>query len=158
MKPTQSTPDQHTPRAAITALAERLARTAPTEPLTPQARVAAIAAVTANDGPGAFDQLLTATPTITGPTTCGAYVGALRSLTAATTPDDGTPTNDPAAALHWAAVAIGLAQAREQQGHFLTTDEQAAFSRYQAAARAHGFTDEQIHEHAKTLSGPAVQA
>lgn len=39
------------------------------------------------------------------------------------TPDDGTPTNDPAAALHWAAVAIGLAEAREQQGHFLTADE-----------------------------------
>lgn len=72
-------------------------------------------------------------------------------------PDDGTPTNDPAAALHWAAVAIGLAQAREQQGHFLTTDEQAAFSRYQAAARAHGFSDEQIHEHAKTLRPAAAQ-
>lgn len=82
MKPTQSTPDQHTPRATITALAEHLARTAPTEQLTPEARVDAIRAVTANDVPGAFDQLLVATPGITSPVTHGAYVGALRELTA----------------------------------------------------------------------------
>ena len=71
---------------------------------------------------------------------------------------DGTPTNDPAAALHWAAVAYGLAEAREQQGHFLTSDEQAAFTRYQSAARSHGFTDEQVRDHAKTLGRPAVNA
>lgn len=71
-------------------------------------------------------------------------------------PDDGTPTNDPAAALHWAAAATGLAEAREQQGHYLTPDEQAAFTRYQSAARSHGFTDEQIRCYANTLSNPAV--
>ena len=74
------------------------------------------------------------------------------------TPDDGTPTNDSAAALHWAAVAVGLAEAREQQGHLPTADEQAAFSRYQAAARSHGFTDEQIRAHKDTLGTAAVQA
>lgn len=60
------------------------------------------------------------------------------------TPDDGTPSNDPAAALHWAAIAIGLAEARTQQGNPLTDDERATFDRYQDAAHAHGFTDEQI--------------
>lgn len=70
------------PRAAITTLAERLARTAPTETLTAQARIDAALAVTANQAPGAFDQLLIATPNITGPITHGAYVGALRVLAA----------------------------------------------------------------------------
>jgi hypothetical protein len=74
------------------------------------------------------------------------------------TPDDGTPTNDPAAALHWAAAAYSLAKAREQQGHYLTPDEQAAYTRYQSAARAHGYTEEQVREHAATLPGPAVTA
>ncbi|ELP67662.1 hypothetical protein STRTUCAR8_08589 [Streptomyces turgidiscabies Car8] len=64
-----------------------------------------------------------------------------------TTPDDGTPANDPAAALHWAAVAIGLAEAREQQGNPLTGDERAELDRYQNAARAHGITEQQIREH-----------
>ena len=73
-----------------------------------------------------------------------------------TAPTDGTPTNDRDAALHWAAVAIGLARAREKQGRYLTTDEQAAFSRYQAAARSHGFTDEQIHCHADELDARAA--
>lgn len=73
-----------------------------------------------------------------------------------TAPDDGSPTNDAASALFYAAAAYGLAQAREAQGHLLTTDEQAAFTRYQSAARSHGFTDEQVREHAKTISRPAV--
>lgn len=60
------------------------------------------------------------------------------------TPDDGTPTHDPAAALHWAAAAIGLAEARTQQGNPLSDEERVVFDRYQNAARAHGFTDEQI--------------
>lgn len=80
MKPTQSTPDQHTPRATITALAEHLARTTPTHQLTPGARVEAILSVTADAEPGAFDQLLIATSNITGPITCGAYVDALREI------------------------------------------------------------------------------
>lgn len=73
-------------------------------------------------------------------------------------PDDGTPTNNPAAALHWAAVALGLAAARTDQGNPLTDDEQVAYDRYQDAARAHGFTDEQIRAHVQTLGRPAVQA
>jgi hypothetical protein len=72
-------------------------------------------------------------------------------------PDDGTPTNDPAAALFFAAAAYGLAQAREAQGNFLTVDEQAAFTRYQSAARSHGYTDVQVREHAATLRRTEVQ-
>jgi hypothetical protein len=72
-------------------------------------------------------------------------------------PDDGTPTNDPAAALHWAAAAYNLAAAREQQGNFLTADEQANFTRYQTAARSHGQTDGDVRAYAATLSS-AVQA
>lgn len=65
-------------------------------------------------------------------------------------PDDGTPTNDAAAALHWAAAAIGLAEARTQQGHPLTGDERTEHDRYQAAAHGHGFTDEQIRGYLNT--------
>ena len=72
------------------------------------------------------------------------------------TPDDGTPTNDPAAALHWAAVAIGLAEARTQQGNPLTDTERAAYDRYQQAAHAHGHTDEQIRCYLESELRPAV--
>lgn len=68
------------------------------------------------------------------------------------TPDDGSPTHDPAAALHWAAVAYGLAEARALQGNPLTTDERAEFNRYQNAARAHGFTDDEIRAHVAELN------
>ncbi|CAL9350128.1 hypothetical protein SUDANB1_00443 [Streptomyces sp. enrichment culture] len=64
-----------------------------------------------------------------------------------TTPNDGTPTNDPAAAIHWAAVAMGLAEARTQQGNPLTDDEHAEYDRYQDAARTHGFTEGQVREY-----------
>ncbi|NUO42396.1 MAG: hypothetical protein HOV82_10190 [Streptomyces sp.] len=64
-----------------------------------------------------------------------------------TTPDDGTPTNDPAAALHWAAVAMGLAEARAEQGNPLTDDERAEYDRYQGTARTHGFTEAQVREY-----------
>jgi hypothetical protein len=74
-----------------------------------------------------------------------------------TTPaTDGTPTNDPAAALHWAAAAIGLAEARAAQGHTLTEAEHDAYDRYQAAAHAHGHTDEQIRCYLNTELRPAV--
>lgn len=63
----------------------------------------------------------------------------------------GSPVDDPAAALHWAAVAIGLAEAREQQGSPLTDDERVNFDRYQSAARAHGFTDRQVRDYLSTL-------
>jgi hypothetical protein len=72
------------------------------------------------------------------------------------TPDGGTLTNNPSGALFCAAAAIGLAAAREQQGNPLTDDERAAHDDYQQAARAHGFTDEQIRAHVKTLGRPAV--
>ncbi|TGZ14716.1 hypothetical protein DV517_61990 [Streptomyces sp. S816] len=72
-------------------------------------------------------------------------------------PSDGTPTNDPAAAIHWAAAALGLAQARTEQGHPLTDDERAAFDRYQAAAHAHDITDEQIRDYLNTKLRPAVK-
>lgn len=72
------------------------------------------------------------------------------------TPDDGTPANDPAAALHWAAVAIGLAEARTEQGHPLTDDERVNFDRYQSVAHAHGHTDEQIRCYLNSELRPAV--
>ncbi|MFJ4624255.1 hypothetical protein [Streptomyces sp. NPDC088812] len=70
------------------------------------------------------------------------------------TPNDGTPTTDPAAALHWAAVAHGLAETRTLQGNPLTADERVDYDRYQNAAHAHGFTDEQIRDHMQTLGRP----
>ena len=69
---------------------------------------------------------------------------------------DRTPTNDPAAALHWAAAAIGLAEARAAQGHHLTDAEHDAYERYQDAAHAHGFTGEQILDYLNTTLRPAV--
>lgn len=71
-------------------------------------------------------------------------------------PSDGTPTNDPAAALKWAAMSLGLAEARTQQGNPLTDDERAVHDRYQEAARSHGFTDEQIRHYLDTELRPAV--
>ena len=62
-----------------------------------------------------------------------------------------TPTDDPTAALHWAAVAIGLKEAREQRGNPLTADEKVNFERYQAAARQHGITDDQVREYLRSL-------
>lgn len=66
--------------------------------------------------------------------------------------NDGTPTNDPAAALHWAGAAYNLAAAREGRGQFLTTDEQANYTRYQSAARSHGFTEQQVRDYAASLT------
>lgn len=67
--------------------------------------------------------------------------------------NDGTPTNDPDAALYWAIRALGLAEAREQQGNPLTDSESAVFNRYQDAARSHGYTDEQIRAGLNELNG-----
>lgn len=66
-------------------------------------------------------------------------------------PDDGTPTNNPAAALHWAAEAYNLAARREARGQFLGGDEQANFTRYQTAARSHGYTERDVRAYAATL-------
>jgi hypothetical protein len=67
------------------------------------------------------------------------------------TPNDGTPQNDPAAALHWAAIAHGLAEARTLQGNPLTPVERAEYNRYQNAAHAHGYTDTEIRAHRAKL-------
>lgn len=69
---------------------------------------------------------------------------------------DGTPTTDPAAALHWAAVALGLAEARTEQGNPLTDEERGHFDRYQAAAHNHGYSDEQIRCYLDNELRPAV--
>lgn len=71
---------------------------------------------------------------------------------------DGTPDNDPAAALHWAAVAMGLAEAREQQGHSLTPDERVTYDRYQAAAHRHGYTAEDIRVRTAELNSGGMWA
>lgn len=70
-------------------------------------------------------------------------------------PTNGAPTDDPAAALHWAAVAIGLAEAREQQGNPLTDDDRAAYDSYQAAAHGHGFTNVQVRDYLNNALRPA---
>lgn len=71
-------------------------------------------------------------------------------------PDDGTPTRDAAVALRWAAVTLGLAEAREQQGTPLTDDERCHLHQYQAAAHSHGFTDAQIRCYLDSTLRPAV--
>lgn len=71
--------------------------------------------------------------------------------------NDGTPTSDPAAALHWAAVALGLAEARAQQGNPLTAEEHGHFTEYQAAAHNHGFTDKQIRCYLDALRPAATR-
>jgi hypothetical protein len=74
----------------------------------------------------------------------------------AQTANDATPVSASNSALHWAGVAYGLAAAREQQGRFLTTDEQANYTRYQSAARAHGFTEQQVRDYAAALARPTA--
>lgn len=66
-------------------------------------------------------------------------------------PDDGTPTTNPAAALHWAAEAYNHAARREAQGRYLNTDEQTNYQRYQSAARSHGYTEQQVRVYAASL-------
>ena len=61
-----------------------------------------------------------------------------------------------AAALHWAAVATGLAEARTAQGHPLTNDERTDYDRYQAAAHAHGFTEQQVRDYLNDTLRPAM--
>jgi len=80
-----------------------------------------------------------------------------RARTAAAQPANAaTPVSASNSALHWAGVAYGLASAREQQGRFLTTDEQAEFTRYQSAARSHGFTEQQVRDYAAALARPTT--
>lgn len=63
-----------------------------------------------------------------------------------------TPTDDPNAALHWAAIAIGLKEARERQGNPLTAAERRVFKRYQKAARSHGITEAQVRDYLRKHS------
>lgn len=65
--------------------------------------------------------------------------------------NDHTPANDPQAALHWAAVAVGLAERRAEDGTPLTGAERANFDRYQEAARSHGITEQQVRDYLATL-------
>ncbi|MFJ4787605.1 hypothetical protein [Streptomyces sp. NPDC088794] len=74
------------------------------------------------------------------------------------THDTGSPDSDPSTALHWAAYALRLATERERQGRWLTSDEQVVFTRFQSAARAHGFTEDQVREYSKALRIPAVKS
>ena len=64
----------------------------------------------------------------------------------------GTPVSASNSALHWAGVAMGLAEARTEQGNPLTDDERATYDGYQSAARAHGFTEQQVRDYAATLA------
>jgi SOS response regulatory protein OraA/RecX len=70
--------------------------------------------------------------------------------------NDGTPTSDPEAALHWAAMAVGLAERRTRESRPLTADEHANYDRYLAAARSHGFTDEDISDYLVTTLYPSL--
>lgn len=132
---------------ALTAMADELASTNPGEPFTNRGRIAVALRATVSEADGTFDAVLVQTAPIQLPMTRGEYATALRQIATPPAPDDGTPTNDPAAALHWAAVAIGLAEARTEQGNPLTDDERTEYDRYQDAARAHGFTEQQVRDY-----------
>lgn len=62
-----------------------------------------------------------------------------------------TPIGASNSALHWAGVAMGLAEARTEQGNPLTDNERATYDDYQSAARAHGFTEQQVRDYAAAL-------
>ncbi|MEU1071898.1 MULTISPECIES: hypothetical protein [unclassified Streptomyces] len=67
-----------------------------------------------------------------------------------------TLTDAQTDALHWAAVAIGLKEARERQGHPLTATEQACFDGYQANAHGHGLSDAEIRDYLAQLPAGEV--
>jgi hypothetical protein len=54
-------------------------------------------------------------------------------------------------ALHWAAVTLGFKADRERNGAPLTADELSVFEQYQANARDHGLTDDDIRAYDTTL-------
>jgi len=66
-------------------------------------------------------------------------------------PPTGTPDDDPAAALHWAAIATGLAEARAEQGNPLTDSERKVYDRFLTAAHRHGHTEQDIRAHLARL-------
>lgn len=55
-------------------------------------------------------------------------------------------------ALYWAAFAIGVKAVRERDGVPLTSEELAIHERYQANARAHGFTDADVRDYHDQLA------
>lgn len=69
-----------------------------------------------------------------------------------------TSTEGQQNAVHWAAVAIGLAEARTEQGNPLTDDERGHFDRYQQNAYDHGFTTEQVRDYLDNTPRPAIPA
>lgn len=69
-----------------------------------------------------------------------------------------TSTEGQQNAVHWAAVAIGLAEARTEQGNPLTDDERGHFDRYQQNAYDHGFTTEQVRDYLDNTLRPAIPA
>lgn len=70
--------------------------------------------------------------------------------------NDYTPTSDRDSVLHFAALAVGLAERRMREGNPLTADEHANYDRYQAAAHAHGFTDEEISDYLVNTLHPSL--
>jgi hypothetical protein len=65
-------------------------------------------------------------------------------------------TGDQQNALHWAAVAIGLAEARAEQGNPLTDGERIHFDRYQAHAADHGIDEQQVRDYLNNTLRPAL--
>ncbi|MCX5365915.1 hypothetical protein OG864_45275 [Streptomyces sp. NBC_00124] len=57
--------------------------------------------------------------------------------------NDYTPTSDRETALHFAALAVGLAERRMREGNPLTADE-------------HGFTDEEISDYLVNTLHPSL--
>ncbi|MEV6547967.1 hypothetical protein AB0M57_04565 [Streptomyces sp. NPDC051597] len=64
-----------------------------------------------------------------------------------------TLTDAQTDALHWAAVAIGLKEARARQGHPLTPTEESNFDGYQTNAHNHGLSDSEIRDYLAQLPG-----
>ncbi|WP_069883509.1 hypothetical protein [Streptomyces luteocolor] len=64
----------------------------------------------------------------------------------------------PQIALHWAAVAVGLAEARTAKGMPLTDEERVHFDRYQQNAYDHGFSEEQVRGYLDNTLRPAIAA
>jgi hypothetical protein len=70
--------------------------------------------------------------------------------------NDYTPSSDSATALHFAALAVGLAERRAKEGNPLTDDERANYDRYQAAAHSWGHTDQDISDYLANTLHPSL--
>jgi hypothetical protein len=65
-------------------------------------------------------------------------------------------TSEQRTALHWAADALRVVEACKERGGTPTGTAQINADRYRVAARAHGFTDEQVRAYLKTLPRPTA--